>query len=397
MKSKYMDKSHLRYAVFGGILLLFAFYPAYFEYIPVISKGDILINLAILFGMALYYAGYRKIHTMLMPVIAFTLIQLASTLIHHRNVPYALWGRGILLVAMCGGVQWGYQKNERIFLKTSYALFYLLNVVNLCSLLFFPDGMFEDQRGIRDYNFFLGNYNAFIIYLFMALITGYLYQKRYKSRFSADYLLLWGISFFTFTRVRSVTSVAGLFMLSIYGLLFNYKWSRFFLNLKTYCFLNFTFFIMFVWNASDNIIVGKMVNLINKDITFTGRTVIWSGAKQYISRQWLIGNGLETQSVMTEKLGIAASHAHNLYLDILYKTGAAGFLIVCLCFFMMTSKLRKMRDEKVRYFLEAFLGIFMLMSQFEAYSIKFVFFMMMLIVLFASYEPGRKQGAGDLQ
>ena len=385
MKSIYINFKFVILAVLSGIMMLFAFYPSYFEQVPWIARYDMAVNVLILFGIVLYYAGYGRINRILLLVCLFTAVPLISTVVNHVDVKTSLWGRGILLIAMCGGIQWGYHHSEKTFLKTLYFLYYSLLVINLATIYLFPDGMYENQNGVREYNFFLGNYNNFIIYFYMASLPGYLYLKKYKGRLTLGYFLLWAVMAAAFARLRSVTSITGMILLALYGLCLNRRFTRWVLNIKTYMAVNLIFFLTAVWNPSDNLFLRLITWIVGRDMTFSGRTIIWKSVKPYVQEHWLLGNGLETQEVMFEKLTpIHAVQSHNLYLEILYKNGLIGFAVIAVLLFLMLYKLKRIEDQNTRFFIEAYLGVFMLMSQFEAYSIKFVFFMIVFLYFYSS-------------
>ncbi|MCB6608389.1 O-antigen ligase family protein [[Clostridium] symbiosum] len=385
MKSIMFNFCHVIIALLLGILLLFSFYPAYFEFIPFIAKYDILINIITICCVFFYFLRYRKIRSVILIVCLFTIIQLISTIFNHVDVKTSIWGRGILLLSMCGGIQWGYNYNEKMFLKIIYYLFYCLLIINLATMFFFPGGMFENINGIKEYNFFLGNYNVFVLYFFMAGISGFLYIKKYRGKMTVDYIILYCVMFLTLYKMRSATSIVGISLLLIYNMFLNNKYTRFILNIKLYTILNIIFFYVVVWNSSENLILKAITGFLKRDITFSGRAEIWKVIKPFIYQHWLIGNGLETQDVIFEKLSpVQAVHAHNIYLDILYKNGVLGFLCIVFIFFLLINKLKKVESQQMRYYLEAFLGIFMLMCQFEAYSIKFLFFMLVFIYIYAS-------------
>jgi len=386
MKSIWIKNHSIKNFFLLGIIFVFAFYPAYFDKVPLLSKYDILINLLIICGIFFYYLSYRRIPKSFLIVILYTIAQFGSTVWNHVDIKTSLWGKGILLIAMCGGIQWGYYYNEKLFLKTIYSVFYILLAVNLATLFLYPNGMYVNDMGLQEYNFFLGNYNVFVIYFFMSALSGYLYVKKYKGRITGDYIFLWLIILITFYKKRSATSMVGVLLLLIYGVLFNRKGTRLLFNIKTYSVFNLFFFFFIVWNSADNWIVKGITGLLNRNMTFSGRTVIWDKIKPLVKQKWLLGNGLETEEVILEKLKpVQAVHAHNLYLDILYKNGLIGFILIAILFFLLTVYKKKLKDQHVRYFLEAFLGIFMLMCQFEAYSIKFVFFMLIFLSMYA-YE-----------
>lgn len=391
MKRISLNKKSMLFSFICVVVFLFAFYPGYFEEILLIAQGDVFVNLLIATGFCFYILHRQKIADVSLWVITFVIWQIFVTAFNGGTIALAIWGQGVLLICLVLAVQLFYHTSEKIFLKTLYVLFYSLILVNYLSLLLFPEGMIVDQRGISSTNFFLGNYNGFIIYIFIALITGYIYIAKYQKKFQLHYIILWGIVFFTYMRVHSATSVVGLTLLLIYSLLFNRKWTRRFLNIKIYTFFHAIFFYMFVWNSWNSVFLKIVTEVLNKDLTFTGRTLIWEAIKPYIREHWLLGNGLWNGELMAEKIGmVQAVNAHNLYLDIWFKTGLVGFSIIALLFCICCSKLRKQDKAEVRYFLEAFLGILMLMSQFEAYSIKFIFF---VLVFISAYADHNRRGA----
>lgn len=393
MKRTSVNIKECVYSCICVIVFLFAFYPSYFEEIPLIAQNDIFINLLIATGFCLYVVRRQKIMDVNLWVIAFVVWQILVTAFNGGTIALAIWGQGVLLICLVLAIQFFYHMSEKVFLKILYVLFYALIVVNYFSLLLFPDGMIVDIRGTSDTNFFLGNYNTFIVYIFIALITGYLYMKKYQGRgkIRLHYMVFCGIAFLTYTRVRSVTSIIGLVLLFIYAMFFNKKWTRGFLNIKVYVLFHIFFFYAFVWNTGNSGLLSSAMRFLNKDITFTGRTLIWEAIKPDIQAHWLIGNGVWSGKLMAEKIAVVtAAHAHNLYLDIWFKTGLVGFSIIALLFCICCSKLRKLDKAEVRYFLEAFLGILMLMSQFEAYSIKFIFF---VLVFISAYADHNRRGA----
>lgn len=389
------SKQLLIYILQISILLFFSFFPESLQK-TVLAKYDIYFNLLIACFIFFYIIRHKKTYIWHILIILFLTFQLFSTVSHQGHIAWALWGRGVLIISLCIGIQSTYYYNEKLFLKTVYLFFYSLIFINFITLLLFPNGMYEDIRGITDTNYFLGNYNGFIIYIFPALITGYLYFKKYTNKLPPGYLFLWVISLLTFIIKRSATSLIGLSIFGIYILFFNTQKSHLFFNIKSYLAANIAFFYFFVWNSSNNQILNLVTSLIGKDITFTGRTLIWKNAKYHIYDCWLIGNGLEKAETITNKLGfIQATSAHNLMLDLLYKTGFLGFIILSIPFFIFLNNLKKINNIKIRYSLEAFCGILLLMSQFEAYNLKFILFIFTILYMYTCENRKSKAGKFD--
>lgn len=395
MKHAINTRNILMYMMTGAIVL-FSFFPDYLNY-TVLVKYDIFINLTIVSLIIFYLMYYQKIHKYYLLVSMFLIIQLFSTILHHGQIASAIWGKGILLLYMCVGIQFTYNYNENIFLKNIYCFFYLLIIINFISLLLFPDGMYEDIRGIKNTNFFLGNYNGFIIYIYPTIAIGYIFFKKYSNKIPLNYIILWFISLGTIIIKGSITSLFGLCFLVLYMILFNNKVFRYIFNIKTYLIFNISFFYFLVWNNSNSWLLKKMVNLLGKDITFTGRTKIWQNAKVHIMNHLLLGNGLESAEVLSEKLNLYdkmsfVAHTHNLVIDVLYKSGLGGFIVFSMLFLLLLQKVKRLNDTKIRYFLEAFLSIFLLMSQFEAYNIKPIFIILTILYFYTSNNQITRTG-----
>ena len=119
----------------------------------------------------------------------------SSTILNHGSIANAIWGNGALLFALIVGLYEGYKLNHIMFEKVVYQLMYVLAIINLISVFLFPNGMFADDRGIYDVNFFLGNYNGYIQYLLLALICGYLYNMHAFGKMKIQWYSLFGIAF----------------------------------------------------------------------------------------------------------------------------------------------------------------------------------------------------------
>ena len=93
--------------------------------------------------------------------------------------------------------------------------------------------------------------------------------------------------------------------------------------------------------AMVGVAIGASLNAIadaaGKDLTFTGRTKIWSASWNAFLRDPIIGHGVnglfgtprtvETASVLRE-IGFQAGHPHNGLLDVAVQFGAVGIVLV---------------------------------------------------------------------
>ena len=102
--------------------------------------------------------------------------------------------------------------------------------------------------------------------------------------------------------------------------------------------------------ASD--LVNSLPDLIGKDITFSGRTDLWTDIVREINKNPLMGCGFQgfwvmenvNVFVMNETYNMLLKSAHNGYLDILNETGLIGLLLLAaamIYYFMHSMKLNK--------------------------------------------------------
>lgn len=100
-----------------------------------------------------------------------------------------------------------------------------------------------------------------------------------------------------------------------------------------------------------------IVAALGKDTTFTGRVYIWNLMLRIVSLHPLFGCGFGAFSLVSEnslsyRLGFAAAHFHNGYLEILNELGAVGSAIFFL--FVADTFLKNARLLKHDYFLGVF-------------------------------------------
>lgn len=100
-----------------------------------------------------------------------------------------------------------------------------------------------------------------------------------------------------------------------------------------------------------------IVNIFNRDLTYTGRTYIWTSLNYYINSELLLGHGyqafwnlgfLSTISLLST-IGFNPTHAHNGILDILLNIGLIGLILYLLIIFNLWIKLinRKIMNKYI--------------------------------------------------
>lgn len=148
--------------------------------------------------------------------------------------------------------------------------------------------------------------------------------------------------------------------------------------------------LVFYWVVllrTQRYLTGLVVNVLHREMTFTGRTILWDIAMPRIVDSPIMGYGLNPESQRLIFFGVSA--AHNQILDILYQTGIVGFicyvLIVLPFFYSNRSWIKsKSYDSLCMSVLMGAIFAFLIMMQFESYS-SYVSFGLILS-LFVAFE-----------
>jgi O-Antigen ligase len=114
--------------------------------------------------------------------------------------------------------------------------------------------------------------------------------------------------------------------------------------------------------AATLLVLGPtLVRLYGKDLTFTGRTRIWSAALDAIGQHPWRGHGIGSVWVdfatqptagMERSIGFRAAHAHNGALELLLEVGVVGFVAWLLCFvlaFQSCWRIRRVAPDAARW------------------------------------------------
>lgn len=221
-----------------------------------------------------------------------------------------------------------------VFLLYMRKILWLFIVSNFITVLVFKDGLYGTQ--IYAVNWLLGHKNSHMTYIMMAVIIESIvsYKMYYKIRFtSLLYMILCCISLYI------VDAATAFIIVTIYV--------AFLVVFVNYCENKYVKLILNIFSVRTIIIITLIITTIvvflqdmdfvantfsgifdsmNRDTSFTGRTVIWSKSIEIIQQNLWFGQGVVDSVLYGNLTGLeAGTHAHNYILNILVMGG-----IVCL-------------------------------------------------------------------
>lgn len=269
---------------------------------------------------------------------------IVQTIKHKIKIDYTfvvliLWRISILLPTIFHSgeiIKWGYQSvvfvgiylliknyiNNQSTIKIIYRMLFIYILINILVGIILPDGIFPEY-GIH----FLGirtrftEYSIALIYVSMLYYECFTEKNRKNKRMKNISIILAFINIFSQWIATGIIVSALIFI--IYILLKKIKD----LN-KIYIFL---FLILII--ITINIINGNLLNIfsglfeiLNKDITLTGRTIIWNNAIHFLKDYFWIGYGYINDGNIIIYAG-GLWQAHNTLLQSMCECGLIGTLL----------------------------------------------------------------------
>lgn len=190
------------------------------------------------------------------------------------------------------------------------------SILNLWSVLAFPSGI---EPAGSDY-FIVGHRNWAITAILPSIISSLVIDIHHGKKFSMRSGCLVVIGYAQLVTAYSATSIASLTLaLALYCMMLFPK-LRPYLNLFTYLGLYILSFVSIILMRVQHIFSFIIVDILHKDITFTGRTYIWDQALQEFSTNPVLGPGKNVFTVGSQKI----SSAHNMALETLVQGGILG-------------------------------------------------------------------------
>ena len=110
----------------------------------------------------------------------------------------------------------------------------------------------------------------------------------------------------------------------------------------------------------QNYYANFIENVLEKDVTFTNRTVLWDYGLLVLYNNPLFGIGYNSASKLSSSM-LGVMHMHNLFMNILYMGGFIGFSLFVTITALAVKKLYMYRKSKCGYYLTLviFVGFFM--------------------------------------
>lgn len=373
--------------IFYIVVFFFLIKPTFIGEMPGYEKVNSIYNaLRIIIVLAIFIIfiiNRGKFNKLILLWIVYNCIYGLNCFINN-GVTFAFYMNFALITAILMILQLEYQKkslNKVIFSLNLVLGLYI--IINFITILFFPEGMYMNSAFYVD-NFFLGFDNEHITFILPALMIAEINKDRNNKKVSFFYILTILSSILSIFMRWSATGVVGLVIYLMTLLLYKYKLFSNTFNWKKVLGIVIIFFLMINIFRLQNLFSFIVVDILNKDLTFTGRTEIWDIALSLFLKNPVIGNGADCLKVY------GYMHAHNFYINLLCTVGIFPLLIFIWIIATSIKKLRK--DENVTKYIISAIFSFLFIMLFESY----ITYYMLFIIIGLGYTLGKMEEKNEI-
>ena len=366
--NKIKENTKYRY-IFVLILMLPFFKPACLEEIHlefILNIYRVLKLIAILFVIYTVIKE-RKIDKIYILVAIYLIIFLGATILNHGVIKEAL-SISISIFFPIYLANYFIRKDAKSFFKGLNLLLEIFIYINFLTIILFPNGLY--QGTINKVNYFLGYDNGHINYFLLGMaVSGIHAYLTHGKIISFRSIIMYIICLLSVLIRWTATGVGGLILFPIVlGIcyLLKGKWVNVYSLLATAFLVTIGIVIFQIQNLFSFIIV----DILKKDITFTGRTTIWARSIENIVNSHFLGKGYADLSQRAlENGGKGLVNAHNQILEICYLGGIPLLISFGAIIVVTTKPLYEKRKTSVAWLLTALLFIYGIMMIFEAYNL----------------------------
>lgn len=285
--------------------------------------------------IVLVFARKRTLSYVAAILILFRLSLVMSTYINGRSDDIVLVSRFICLVL---ALEYFEDKIEFIFSLLMYIVEFMIYFNLILYVTTGPD-MYGAYYGAFGYD------NGATPYLMLGYMVSCVYflnsRKTIFTWIRVGALLI--VIHYTLFLSSVGTGIMGVVLMDVLVLM--YYLTRFKVSLIKIYFGYLMIQIAIVVFRIQNLFSFIIVDMLGKDITFTGRTIDWDIALELIPPKFLFGYGYMDQNV--EKLIIGDSYTHNALLEQVFRGGLVYFLMFSLAIYFISKYTTNTQNKAV--------------------------------------------------
>ncbi len=372
------------------------FMPGYFQnrLFGLAENGMFLVGV----GLLVYYM-YKPSRVAKL-ISAYYLFVVAMTIIYQQTaIDIHLFISNAKIVLVILMTDFMLRREKKAALDVLLAVFLLFVVSDFLSVVFYPNGLYKTEIIWNEWTttiesqWILGNKNnRYVHYLFLLLISYFKYAERgRKNGVMGAFICI--ISVTVALMVEASTGTVVMVVAVIATLLYTAgRKMPFSLQLR-YVYAAYLVSFALVMFSQSPALNNLMMNLFEKDASFSNRRDAWAVSWDLISKRPLCGIGFISSGSAQGLLGSKTFvNAHNGVLQVLLNGGLVGLGLVAACFAAVSKKIKSMQKKNERAFMVIMLTAFLIQTLLESIFSTPISWMFLLVLYYAdSYMKPRTE------
>lgn len=286
---------------------------------------------------------------------------LATTIYHHgdMNLWWRRWFTFLVAVLL---TSYGCRKHARVFIAALFAVSFTFSLINIVVMIAVPDGLYASSYSPQQANYFLGHRNNVYQVMIIAIGTGFLLGALCGKKWRCLGIAAIGAGIAQLALANSATSTVALAVMSVFTLVILCGKMRPLCNVFTFLAGYAAFYIGIVVLRMQDRFAPLIVDVLHKDITFTGRTFIWDVVFQKITgMKWISGYGTSGYRELSVN-GMSYAHAHNELLNTMLVGGIPAVLLLGVLVFYPGCRLVRRIKSEAAAFIALMIGCFVIVG-----------------------------------
>ncbi len=376
-----MRKEKINKLIFYLFLLIpffqIPFLNVIFPLMPFINKIHKLIVFVIITLITIKKKNFSKINFY---ISIYLIILLFSTFLNNADIIQCI-EQMITVFSLINIICYGAKYDTKEFLNAFEFFLYSIVLINFITIILKPGGLYISNSisFTTKLNWFLGYKNNHIIYILPTLLISFINTSYQKGNLKPRNIVLIIISLISLIIINSSTSIIGMFTFVILLILSNLLKKTKILNILTFMIIHITTFFGIVIFRIQEILNKIIIGILHKDLTLTNRTFIWDLVMKLIKQKPILGYGIEDPIIRYYKIKeIKSYHAHNQILEIIYKSGILGVIVIFYICYLSFKQLFKYKETQVAKIISIAIFSYSIIMITEAYSLEILFMFIIL-------------------
>lgn len=352
--------------LFCAIIFIPFVEPLYFTQIVLVDTLFLYWKLAAIALIAGVWTLHFRGGKVLLGLAIFLILDCIVTTVNAGNI-LQMYINAITLFAMAIMFMTAAEKGSYKFIKVASSVLEILIIINLLTIILFPEGLYNFTA--VNHHYFLGSRNVMMRTIFPGVCFSILRSKIERGKMSFRTIIVMIAAGASLVLVWSATALFSYALFCALMFIFQFKGAPKWFTVKTCYIISIVIFLFIVVLHLQDMFSFIIVGVLQKDVTFTGRTILWDAAMLNIAKSPLWGYGLENLQTIAAKLYSYTEYdsCHNLYLDVLYQNGIIGFGLLCILFGAVAKKVDHYLSERYRTVFTLFIFTYAIMVNFEPF------------------------------